>query len=107
MNLRYSKIGFRLFPLALLSALLIIGCSHQGVRPELESRKFSREIGLAGREVSVPLSRDEILDFASRLGAPDLASSLEWPEATSLAAPGDHMRRVSCPTTQTNFFVVF
>src|SRR3546814_8546286 len=93
MNLRYSKIGFRLFPLALLSALLIIGCSHQGVRPELESRKFSREIGLAGCEVSVPLSRDEILDFAARLGAPDLASSSEWAEATSLAEPGTHMRR--------------
>src|SRR3546814_20951549 len=96
MNLRYSKIGFRLFPLALLSALLIIGCSHQGVRPELESRKFSREIGLAGCEVSVPSSRDEILDFAARLVAPDLASSSEWAEATSWAEPGGPLRSVFC-----------
>src|SRR3546814_1135175 len=75
--------------------------------PELESRKFSRGIGLAGCEVSVPLSRDEILDFAARLGAPDLASSSEWAEATSLAEPGDHMRRVYCPRNTDNFFGVF
>ena len=93
--------------LTLLSALLVIGCTHQVVRPDLESRQFSRGIGLPHCEVSVPLSRDEVLNFADRVGAPNLASSPEWAEATSVAEPGDHMRHVYCPKSTDNFFGVF
>lgn len=107
MYIRTSGLGSRLFGLALLGSLLTGGCAHQSARPELEPRKFSREIGLAGCEVSVPLSHDETLDFARRLGAPDLATSPEWAEAVALTGPGDHMRHVYCPRNADNFFGVF
>jgi len=107
MNFHYSETAILLFTLTVLSSLLIVGCSHQAVRPELESRKFSRDIGLAGCEVSVPLSRDEVLNFADKLGAPNLGSSAEWAEATSLVESGDHMRHVYCPRNTNNFFGVF
>ena len=107
MDFRTSGFELRLFRVALLMSLLASGCAHQSAKPELEPRKFSREIGLAGCEVSVPLSRDETLDFARRLGAPDLAASPEWTEATALTGPGDHVRQVYCPKNTNNFFGVF
>jgi hypothetical protein len=107
MNFRTSGLESRLFRLALFSSLLTSGCAHQSARPELEPRKFSREVGLAGCEVSVPLSRDETLDFARRLGSPDLAASPEWTEAIALTGPGDHVRHVYCPKNTDNFFGVF
>ena len=107
MTFRTSGLESRLFRLALFSSLLTGGCAHQSARPELEPRKFSREIGLAGCEVSVRLSRDGTLDFARRLGAPDLAASPEWTEAIALTGPGDHVRHVYCPRNAANFFGVF
>ena len=107
MNFRSSSHAHQLSKFVLLSGLLLLGCSHQAVRPELESRKFAQEIGLPGCEVSVPLSRNEVLEFAGRLGAPDLASSSEWAEAISLIEPSDQFRRVFCPKTNDNFFGIF
>lgn len=107
MNLRGSSSEFQAFTLAALTALLIMGCSHQIARPKLESTKFSRAIGLAGCEVSVPMSHDEVLDFADKLGDSNLETSSEWAEATSLAQPGDHLRHVYCPGNSNNFFGVF
>ncbi|MCI4569482.1 hypothetical protein [Lysobacter sp. CFH 32150] len=53
------------------------------------------------------MDRDEVLDFADKLGNPNLATSPEWAEAISLLQPGDQLRRVYCPKSGGNFFGVF
>ena len=107
MSFHNSECKLRLSTLTLLSLLLFTGCAHQSARPELEPRRFSREIGLPDCDVSVPLSRDETLDFSRRLGDPDLAASPEWAEAVALIEPRDDLRHVYCPKNTNNFFGVF
>ena len=90
----------------MLSALLAGSCAHQPVGPQIESAKVAEAFGLPGCEVSVPMQREEVLDFAEKLGIPELANSAEWAQASALHEAGNDFRRVHCQSGD-NFFGVF
>ena len=107
MRTRDSKNLPSVFMPAVLSVLLIVGCAHQPIGPKLESSAVAQGIGFAACKVSVPLDRDEVLDFADKLGNPNLGTSSEWAKAISLMQPGDQLRHVYCRKSGNNFFGVF
>jgi hypothetical protein len=91
---------------AMLASLLIAGCAHH-LGPKMEPKRVARALGLAECDVSEPMRRYQALDFADRLGNPNLADSSEWATAISAIQPGDDLRHVYCPKTGSNFFGVF
>lgn len=108
MHSRNSKSPLSVFILVVLNAMLVFGCAHQPiVGPKLESSAVAREFELSGCKISVPMSHDEVLVFADKMGNPNLATFPEWTQAISLLQSGDQLRHVYCPKNGDNFFGVF
>ena len=106
MQLRFSSIQLARLTLSMVAVSLMAGCAHK-LGYEIESARFSREIGLEGCDVSEPLRRYQALDIAQRIGNPELADSPEWTKAISIMQPGDELRRVFCKSNRDNFFGLF
>ena len=91
--------------LTMLGALFVSGCAHR-LGPEIESTRVARELGYAGCSVTEPMRRYQALDYADRMGDPNLADSPEWAAAISTMQPGDDLRYVYCKNGN-NFFGLF
>jgi len=91
--------------LAMLGPSLIAGCAHGRVA-EIEPSSVARKLGLADCQVTESMRRYQTLDYADRLGDPNLEHSPEWDKAMAMMQPGDDLRYVHCKSGD-NYFGLF
>ena len=81
-------------------ATLVGGCSHDLLGFRLEEPKFAAEIGFPDCDVTMPLSREEVLASSRRIGIEHLETSVEWADVLATSRPGDQLRLVNCVSSR-------
>lgn len=88
------------FVIAILFALAATGCASAPTAVKMESKSVARELGFPKCSVSVPLSQQEVIQGAKRMGNPNPESDPQWIRVSASMQPGDHWRLVDCLSAQ-------
>ena len=89
-------------PQALFAALILSGCAHQALGPEIDRRsgintqELVKRFGYPNCSVSVPLTPEQAVASAELAGAPHFGRRKDWAELTNMMIPGDELRHVWC-----------
>ena len=85
-----------------LAALIICGCAHSPDGPKLDRSPgidlspIARRLSVSRCKVSVPLTQDQVLEAARRLGDPQPEDRAEWAYMVKSVQPSDELRQITC-----------
>ncbi|MHC9087070.1 hypothetical protein ACYX7E_18815 [Luteimonas sp. RIT-PG2_3] len=85
---------------ALLAAVALTGCTHNALGLKMESRAFATQLGFPHCDVYAPLSQEDLLASARRIGIENLEASSEWANVVATAIPNDQLRLINCPNSR-------